>query len=622
MTRLRSRLLRVGLLVAVVAGGLGVVRPDAGVAAPDQFVTMSDGIEIAVNVRPPDNYIAGQEYPTVFEMSGYDGGSAEDGTLSKDIANQTGATFLPLQEDSRQLTRMFNGDYFTVHASARGTGCSGGEFDLFSYRAALDGKEIIDDWIAEQPWSNGDVAIMGHSYGGITGFMVASTQPDHLRAVTVSGLIDDLYRGIVYPGGVSNFGFPLLWTGGVRPAYDYLGGLAPGLVRDEQADDTPNRRQRCAQAASTKRRTVLQDPIVNGVNDLDGPWWHVRALLSYVHKIDVPIHIAGTYQDEQTGPRGFTHLWEKVAGVPKRLVVSNGDHGTNQGVDIMADRKQWIDHWIRGIDGGFGTLEADATSVRTMFETAGGVAGANKHSATYPLEDTAWTDWHLRAGGGLTTAAPGAAEGSDSYVSLSPGRQSWNYQAGPTAGSQLTTPAGPDEVTYLSEPVTEPTAIAGPMTARLFVSTTAPDTELFVSVVDRGPDGSTTYLQRGMLRASHRAVNDGMSDHTADGRIYRPYRPHSNAVNVTPGEVVEYLVEVFPVGHVFRPGHRIGVKVHAPPAVDSYYVYVPRRAPAVNTILHDAAHPSSIMLPMVPLTGVTLGAEKPCGTQEAVRCIK
>ena len=74
-----------------------------------------------------------------------------------------------------------------MHASVRGTGCSSGEFDLFSWRSALDGKEIIDNWIPNQPWSNGDVGLLGHSYGGITGFMVAATQPQHLKAMTRLG---------------------------------------------------------------------------------------------------------------------------------------------------------------------------------------------------------------------------------------------------------------------------------------------------------------------------------------------------------------------------------------------------------------------------------------------------
>ena len=78
-------------------------------------------------------------------------------------------------EGSRGITKPFNKDYVTVHASVRGTGCSGGEFDLFSWRSALDGYELVE-WIADQEWSTGEVGIYGHSYGGITGFMVGATQ--------------------------------------------------------------------------------------------------------------------------------------------------------------------------------------------------------------------------------------------------------------------------------------------------------------------------------------------------------------------------------------------------------------------------------------------------------------
>ena len=153
------------------------------------------------------------------------------------LADQTGLPF-PLQTGTRAAHASNVDDrYVTVLASVRGTGCSSGEFDLFSWRSALDGKEVIDKWIAKQPWSDGNVVIFGHSYSGITGLFVASTRPEHLKAVSASGLIGDLYRDIVYPGGVTNYGFPLLWTGAIRVVYDVGGGTVGGLypVEDTSA---------------------------------------------------------------------------------------------------------------------------------------------------------------------------------------------------------------------------------------------------------------------------------------------------------------------------------------------------------------------------------------------------
>ena len=130
------------------------------------------------------------------------------------------------------------------------------------------------------------------------------------------------------------------------------------------------------------------------------------------------------------------------------------------------------------------------------------------------------------------------------------------------------------------------TALAGPITATLFASSTAIDTEFFVQLIDEAPDGSRSYLQRGMLKASHRAIQTGLSDRLKNGTIYRPHRPHTNPTFITPNQVYKYLVEVFPLSHVLRKGHRLVVKIHTPPASDSFYAYVPKRPVGFNTILH------------------------------------
>jgi putative CocE/NonD family hydrolase len=588
------RRLAVALIGGALVAAVLIPAPHAA-AAPTGYVEMSDGTLIAVNIRMPKDFKEGERYPTVFEMSGYDGGSS-DGTTPFGLVG----------DGSRGLTKMFEENYVTVHASVRGTGCSSGEFDLFSWRSALDGREVVE-WIADQSWSDGDVGVYGHSYGGITGFMVAATRPPHLEAASLSGLIDDIYRGIVYPGGVSNYGFPLLWTGGVRNVYDIGGGTYPGLAAgDEQ----------CAQNLTTHTRTVLNDPIVQGVADTDNTWFQVRSLINYAERIEVPIHIGGAFQDEQTGPRGPYHLFEAVDNAPaRRLLMGNGDHGTQTSDFYQADRLAWMDHWLRGA----GRRPA-TSSVTTAFELVDNKPNGVKNSRAFPLEDTRWTDVYLDAEGKLGLATPGKDGGSDVYFSGSP-RQGWSYQAGHTAGAPFTTESAPDEVTYSSSAFKEPTALAGPSTATLYVSSTAPDTELFVQLIDEAPDGSRYYIQRGMLKASHRAIDESLSDKLESGVIYRPFRPHTNPTSIEPGKTYKYLVEIFPVAHVFRPGHRLIVKIHTPPAVDSYYAYVPKRPAGLNTIYHDAEHPSSLMLPFISLKGVNLGpAPKPC-TLTAVRCV-
>ena len=593
------RLLTAGAALALALSGLpllpGAPTARRAEASPNTYVTLSDGTSIALNVRLPRNYERGKTYPTIFEMSGYDGGSADG---EHPVAGK----------GSRALTEMFEGDYVTIHASVRGSGCSGGEFDLFSWRSALDGKEIIR-WIRRQQWSNGKVGIYGHSYGGITGFMVAATQPPGVKAVSVSGLIDDLYRGITYPGGVVNYGFPLLWTGVIRPVYDVGGGTAPGVYSGDP---------QCIANVATHSRDVFNDPLLQGLDDTDNNWWRSRALLTFADRIEVPVHITGAYQDEQTGPRGPYHLFEHVDNAPfRRLLMTNGDHGTQTNPEeVYTDRKQWMDHFLLGRG-----ARPETSSVTALLEMSDdNVSNGRIDARAFPLENTRWVDLFLGPNGRLGRRAPGESGGSDVYFSGSP-RQFWSYQAGEMVGPPLTTADAPDELTFRSRRIKRPRALVGPIIAELYVSSTAPISDLYVQLIDEAPDGTRYYLQRGMLKTSHRAVDRAASDKLPDGRIYRPHRPHTNPTPVEVGETYRYLVEVFPVGHVFRPGHRLTVKIHNPPAVDSYYVYVPKSVPGINTVWHNGAKPSHLMVPMVPLAGSGLGSELPQCALQQVRCV-
>jgi len=581
-------------------------------AAPTHYVTMSDGASIALNVKVPEHCTAATPCPAYFEMSGYESGSDEGQTPIGHIFGPTGLP-VPAQTGTREAhAKYFDDRYVTVLANLRGTGCSSGEFDLFSWRSALDGREVIDDWIARQPWSNGDVAIFGHSYSGLTGMMVASTRPQHLRAVSASGLFGDIYRDIVYPGGVTNYGFPLLWTGVVRPLYDIGGGTAGGLVPPESTS------AQCAANQAGRSRTILEDPLLHGLDDTDSEWYRTRSLVTFVERIQAPVHVTAAYQDEQTGGRGPTNVFDHLpAAIAKRLVLVNGEHGTQTEPHLMKDRAAWLDHWLLGRE----RAEFNGTTSRVLlgYQGEGRVVGEIA-SDGFPLGQTQFTDVYITTDG-LTFDRAAVEPGSASWVNGSR-RQAYTHLAGPNTGGEVTSPTGPDEV-ELSMGFDEPTAIAGPITANLFVASSAPDTELFVQLIDRAPDGSMLYLNRGMLRASHRAVDESQSQHTADGRIYRPWRPHTERSLVTPGEVVDYLIDVFPVGHVFLPGHELVVKVHAPPLDDNDYAYVQKTLPGVNTLHFGPETPSRLMLPLIPIEQVS-GFEPPAGpcAYVSMRCVK
>ncbi|MEX2458100.1 MAG: CocE/NonD family hydrolase [Actinomycetota bacterium] len=558
----------------------------AAVPAPEfHYVTVSDGEEIAVRVFYPANYVAGKRYPVLMTMEGYGGAGGQNDSSRNDDHD----------------------GYMLVAVSVRGTGCSSGQLDLFSQRSALDGKEVIDDWLPTRPWFNGRVGIFGHSYGGLTGFLVAAQAPKHLRATAVSGLIDDFFRGILYPGGVPNGGFPILWGAGVRPALEHAGNF------DELQGD-----QHCRENYLDHQGSNLLN--VKGLLDTypnreAGPEsWAIQAALgTHAHRLNAPIQLGQQYQDEQTGPRGGHVLWERIPKrIPKRLVLSTGRHNPNDPTDT---KKDWLDCWLLH-NGSRRMLLKDGTScgavldpnrrVLAHFESKGSDRLAPHVTSEWPFREADWTRYHLRADG--TLAGGAGADGEVTYLSTATGRHLTGDLGalGPGGLAPLAYTTGlPDTARYELR-FERPTAIAGPSVLTLHASSTSADVDFFVEVLDVDlATGDTTFVQRGIQRASFAASfdrNRSAKVRTGPhrGEIYRPYHHFVDPQPLTPGEVYRFEIEVFPFGHVFRAGHAMVLQVHAPPPNDpiSTYVYEPNQ-PGLVTIRQDAQHRSSILLPVM-----------------------
>jgi len=336
------------------------------------------------------------------------------------------------------------------------------------------------------------------------------------------------------------------------------------------------------------------------------------------------VHITAAYKDEQTGPRGPTNVFDHLSStISRRLVLTNGEHGTQTSDEVLKDRIAWMDYWLRGTNTAdlgfklghsdlratFGARKRPTTTSRVILGNQGTTAEGEIESNGFPLGQTKFTDAFVTAGNALTFDKTAIEPGTATWVNGSR-RQAYSHQAGANSGGELTSPTGPDEV-ELAMRFAEPTAIAGPITANLFVDSSAPDTELFAQLIDRAPDGTLLYLNRGMLRTSHDQIDEAESQKTADGQIYRPYRPHELRHDVPIGEERQYLIDVFPVGHVFLPGHQLVVKVHAPPADDNDYNYIQKTLPGQNT-LYFGPGKTRLTLPIVPMSQVR-GFAAPAG---------
>jgi hypothetical protein len=554
-------------------------------------------------------------WPTMLTMEGYAGATRGDGPNA--YVRMDDGELMALRIQFGQGPR---GDYAVVQASIRGTECSWGHFNLYDRRHAWDAHHIIE-WIAAQPWSNERVGMFGSSFPGQTAYWTATTKPPHLAAVSANLLHSDIYRDIFMPGGVQNILFPSLWTYGLgvvagphRVPYD---SVESGVIAQDEI---------CAQAQVARYSAGdLPQPeneaIWAGVRSVDDDWYHAHAALTYTDSIKIPYYQQGNWQDEQVGPRAvvlFNHIEpdeRTITGpdgrertiVPKRFVMSNGDHG--YGNFASRERWAWFDIWLLDMPDVLGLTDHQIVN---HFETDNdGDAIGQKSGDAWPFEGTTYERFYLHDGNALGRVEPGADEVSDTYLS-GVARQGWFFYAydgtgdpvSPGPFTDLTEPATtarslPDVVAYASEPLEEQLVVAGPLLMDLYASIAGTDADFFVSISDVFPDGSVSYLQRGLLKASHRALDPVRSYYDGD-TLVQPYRPHTNPQPVMPGEIERYNLEIFPLGHVFRPGHKILIQIHTPPVVDGLWGYTPtHHQPAPVTVYHDAARPSFLQLPVV-----------------------
>ncbi len=554
--------------------------PESKFNFPVQFTwaTMSDGVKIAIAVGFPKGFDGndGQDsrkWPAILRMSGYQGASIPDPPFA------------------------YDNHYVMVRASVRGTGASGGRLQPVGPQNAKDGYEIIEEWIVKQPWSNGRVGIVGSSWDGMTGFLIACQAPPSLRAVAVSGLADDLYRSMCRIGGVRNSGFMVDWSnrmyqeaGGPFGA-DSLARKVRGMTVGEFESILAARPER--DLGEDQLWTLLDEPEYTAA-------WQQMSAIEVAGNIRAPIHIMHAYQDEQSGPGGLW-LWKAVSdAVPKRLLLSNGKH--NLWPRFIADRKAWLDHWLRAESSG--DIADPLRRVRIHFETTGsGEEPVQRNppyvSSDFPLPQTQWMHYYFSDGNRLSLESP-----SSEQLRKSNTDNAYRVVVG----------ADDDEIdrVQFSMRFDEITAIAGPVLLTLWAELTTLDTDFFVLLGDQGPDGPLYCLQRGMLRASHRELDIRKSLWTetdGDTILIRPHHPHVHPRPIAPGEPHRFDIEIFPVGHVFRPGHKLVVRLSQPPLVDPVglnpdgtpsYTYEAAQPPGTVTILMDEDHPSRILVPLLP----------------------
>lgn len=552
-------------------------------------VAMRDGVELATDVYRP----AGEgAYPVVMMRLPYD-------------KEQPALLFL-----SGNILRVAQAGYAVVVQDCRGTYQSDGAFNPY-FTEAEDGADAIA-WAAAQPWSSGAVGAMGASYYGATQWLAATQAPPALKAMAPFITTDQYYDKWTYQGGAFQLGFILQWATGTFG----LGEVARRLGRGE-ADVADLGRAIQGADAVTERYWHLPlcdlpefDDIAPYVADwIAHPdyddYWRAIAPREQYDKITAPALNFGGWYDIFLGGTLANYAAMKDR-VPQKLVIGPWVHGYNGGVyadrnygmmahdgvaDVTKDQIRWFDHWLKGEDNG-----VDREKPVKLF-----IMGPDiwREEDDWPLPDTDWQNWHLRSGDSLSPEAPGD-EPADEYrydpADPAPTVGGASFLPGlfvaANAGPRDQSPAQgrADVLCYTSAILEHDIEVTGPVKLVLYVRSSAPDTDFTGKLVDVYPDGRALILTDGILRVRYR---DGFE------------KPEL----MTPGEVYRLEIDLVATANVFRAGHRIRVDVSSSnfPRFDRNtntggIIAQETEADfviATNTVLHDAEHPSHLVLPVI-----------------------
>ncbi len=505
-----------------------------------------------------------------------------------------------------------------------------------------DGYDAIE-WIAAQSWSSGKIGMIGCSYFGATQHLAAMARPPHLTTIIPADpSINHGLGGIIYGGA-----FRLrAWNWNVANA-------ANG---SRQARD-PALKAALAQEARDRRFYLLNLPLRRGMTPLrlapeyeemvismlehrrNDEFWRFSNIIEYAneHK-DLPVFLIGGWYDLFSSSTTETYMaLRKTLKSPVHLIIgpwihnmqgrSNGqvDFGPDAAVDMKPIRQMWYDRWLKGVETGFGEKAPFHTPVR-MFVMGTGDGhktedgklyhgGYWRDASDYPLPEAKPTRYYLHGDGNLATAAPVEPKSSTTFE-FDPKNPvptiggctccareimtdgAWNQWGGEhtwTWPVPLPLSARNDIVVFMTPPLERDTEIIGPVHVKLWASSSAVDTDFTAKLIDVYPSSPDFPIGFDLIMG--------------DGIIRGRYRESDKAEKaMTPGEVYEFHIKLDPCSNVFKKGHRIRVDVSSsnfprfdvnpntgePPNNNR------RTITAVNTIYHDTAHPSHIVLPLMP----------------------
>jgi uncharacterized protein len=570
-------------------------KPDYStkVEGMDIMVPMRDGTRLAVDVYRPDS---DERFPALLAFAAHNKFLQSPEAVE---ACNSQPPWAPLWVGATEAgdTRLLNsGGYIHVIGNPRGFGNSD-PGDRW-VEGKTDAYDLIE-WIAKQPWCDGNVGMIGISDFGRGQMIAAMTQPPHLKAI--------------FPYDPGNFSFRDLFPGGVMHAF-MLGLIRLSAENKREVKLTPAQEKLWQEAFNNPDNRMY--PVIFNLLQRKGKL-DLRTFRFLIHpfeqenqdqieeemkKINIPMYVGSgwyAYTYKQHLYANFRY-WEKCVNTPSKKMLLNGAAQFPRPWTAFHDEiLRWYDHWLKGIDTGM----MDEPKVKIW------VMGANRwrYSDDWPLKETQWTKLYLDSWEHLrwTPFTPSSRDGIDAPDCF--------------AQMPLKQTKKAEKLRYLTDPFPNDIEVTGPLSLHFWAEIDQEDTNWIIILKDVGPDVSVQTaregelerpevpareITRGWLKASHRAVDENKS---LPGRPFHPLT-RSAQKPVVPGQIYRYDVEISPTSNLFKRDHRICLEITSldiPTAVnaDTAVVYIPYHICSSKTVVHKIyrcqQYPSYLLLPIV-----------------------
>jgi uncharacterized protein len=520
----------------------------------DLGISMDDGIVLKADVFRPDE---SSKFPVIMTMGPYAKGLRyQEGYAPQwnwlfdrhpEILKGSTGSYLAWETVDPEL--WVPDGFAIVRVDSRGAGRSPGVLDPWSPRETRDFYECIE-WAGTQSWSNGNVGLCGISYYAINQWQVASLQPPYLKAVIPWEGAADHYRDITHHGGILANVFLEAWYPkqvlSVQHGKGNNGPLDPWLKEPATGPETLNEHD-----LWTNRADYIGDLKKHVLDDN----YHKTRSADFA-KITVPLLSSANWGGFGLHERGNFEGFTESASAEKWLEVHGGRHEEAFYLPYAVElQKRFFSYYLKGVDNGWNHEAKVLLNVRypDRFE--------RRKENEWPIARTLWTKVHLDAKEG-TMLWSGSEEREESKTEFD---------------------ALEDGVTFVTSPLETELEIIGPLAAKLHVSSSTIDTDLFLTLQAFDPSGKEidfqgtldphTPLSQGWLRASHRKTDPHRS------KPFRPYHTHDEIQPLTPSSSYELDVEMWPTCIVLPVSYRLALTIQGKDfermsVVESYFAGV------------------------------------------------